>query len=69
MTIGSTVVLKEAVIVVSAFARTALLPKGTQGVVKAEHGKLLDLDVDGAHHSDIPVASVEMISEAETIRV
>lgn len=61
MTIGSAVILKEAVIVVKGLARAILLPKGTQGVVRARNGRLMDLEVDGIHYADIPVTSVEVI--------
>lgn len=68
MTIGSAVVLKEAVIVVNGVASTVLLPKGTQGIVRAESGSLLDLAVDGVRYAGIPIASVEPLSAA-TMRV
>lgn len=69
MTIGSAASLREAVIVVNGLAQTDLLPKGTQGIVRAENGKLLDLCVDGVLYTDIPAASVEVISETTAAHV
>lgn len=63
MKIGSSVVLKEAVIVAASLVGTDLLPKGTRGVVRAERGNLLSLSVDGVLYPDIPAASVDEVRE------
>lgn len=58
MRIGSKVVLKETVIVVTG-AKAQALPIGTRGILKRVHRDAATLQIGGALYSDIPLQSLK----------
>lgn len=58
MRIGSKVVLKETVIVVTGM-KAQTLPIGTKGILKMVHRDAATLQIGGTLYSDIPIQSLE----------